>query len=268
MPGPVGRAAELKVPSALEDPIQDRLGEVRIMEDSSPRGQRFVCREDHGPAVQMPIVDDLEEHVRRVGPVAEVADLVDDEDVRVRVDGQDVAQLPTPRGAGEVVDERRRRREDGLEAVLDGSVGEGHGQVGLAGAAGAAQDQAVAVGHKLGAEEGAEQRQADGGLEGEVVLVDRLEKRKVGAPHAALDPGLGAVSDLLGHEQGEEVAIAQAVLFTAVGQLGVEPADGRQVQAPQEGIKIDSGHRRRHRAASTAAGRRARCVVTYSAPMA
>jgi len=43
----------------------------------------------------------------------------------------------------------------------------------------------------------------------------------VRAPDAMLDPGLGAVRDLLGHEHGEEVAIAEALGFDAVHQPGI-----------------------------------------------
>jgi len=46
----------------------------------------------------------------------------------------------------------RRGGEAGVKAVLDGTVGDGDGELRLAGTAGAAGDEAVAVRHGLGAE--------------------------------------------------------------------------------------------------------------------
>ena len=46
---------------------------------------RLVGGEDHRALAQVAVVDDVEEHVGGVGAVGEVADLVDDEHVRVSV---------------------------------------------------------------------------------------------------------------------------------------------------------------------------------------
>jgi hypothetical protein len=69
------------VPAALENPVEDGLRKVGVVEHPSPRSERLVRREEHGPAMQVAVVDDLEEYVGRVGAVAEIADLVDHEDV-------------------------------------------------------------------------------------------------------------------------------------------------------------------------------------------
>jgi len=122
------------VPAALEDPIEDGLRKVGVVQHPSPRPERLVRREEQGPAVQVAVVDDLEEHVGRVGAVAEIADLVDDEDVHVGIGRQEMAKLPLAGRAGEVIDEFRRRGEQRVEAVLDGAVGDGHDEMGLAGA--------------------------------------------------------------------------------------------------------------------------------------
>jgi hypothetical protein len=68
----------------------------------------------------------------------------------------------------------------------------------------------------------------------------------VGAAHAPLKAGLGAMRDLLGHEQGQEVAVAQTVLLGALGEVGIESADSGQMQPAQERIDVDRGRRRRH----------------------
>jgi hypothetical protein len=43
-------------------------------------------------------------------------------------------ERPLSEGGGQVVDELSRGDEERIEAVLDGAVGDGHGQVGLAAA--------------------------------------------------------------------------------------------------------------------------------------
>ena len=63
------------------------------------------------------------------------------------------AEFAFPRREREVVDERRRGGEAGVKAVLDGTVGVGDGEMRLAGAAGAAGDEAVAVRQELGPED-------------------------------------------------------------------------------------------------------------------
>jgi hypothetical protein len=83
----VGRPAQFDVASVLEDPVEDRFGEVSVVEDAAPGGERLVRREDHRAPMQVAVVHDLEEHVRGVRAVAEVANLVDDEDVGVRARG-------------------------------------------------------------------------------------------------------------------------------------------------------------------------------------
>ena len=70
--------------------------------------------------------------------------------------------------------------EEGVEAVLDGAVGDGDRQVGLAAAGLAAEDQAAALGDEVGREGGAEQLQAQRRLVGEVEVVDGLEEREAG----------------------------------------------------------------------------------------
>src|SRR5713226_8817460 len=129
----------------------------------------------------------------------------------MRVARQRLAELAVAGGRGEVLDQRRRRGEERVEAVLDGAVGDRDRQVRLAGTTRPADDEGVALRNELRAEGTAEQRETDGRLEGEVVLVDRLEKRKVGPVHAPLDARLCPMRDLLGHQQGEELAIRHAL---------------------------------------------------------
>ena len=60
----------------------------------------------------MPLVDDVEEHVGGVGAVGEIADLVDDQDGRMRVGRERMGELAGAKRGREIVDERRGGREE------------------------------------------------------------------------------------------------------------------------------------------------------------
>ncbi len=125
------RTVQREESAALEDAIDDGKCEIVIMEHAAPSGERFVGGEDHRSAAFMAIVDDVEEHVRGIGAVRQIPHLVDDQDGRMRVGLQRLRQLTVAKGRGEVVNERGRRREEGIEAVLDRAVGHRDGQVRL-----------------------------------------------------------------------------------------------------------------------------------------
>jgi hypothetical protein len=209
------------------------------VEDGPPGSKGLVGGDHDGAAFEVAAVDDLEEHVSRVHGVGQVAEFVHDEDVGVGVEVQRLGEGAAGGGLGELGDEVVGVGEECLGAVLDGSVGDGDGEVGLAQARGAAEHQAASLLQELGAEEGAEKGEAHRGLEGEVEVLDGGEEGEVGLADGAFDAGLGAVGDLLGHEGGEEVAVAEAFLLGAGRELGVETADGGQVQAAQQGVEVE-----------------------------
>lgn len=43
--------------------------------------------------------------------------------------------------------------------------------------------------------------------------------------------------------EGQEVAVAEAVVLGALDEVRVEPPDGGQVQAAQQGVEVDDGGR-------------------------
>lgn len=73
----------------------------------------------------MPLDHDVEEHVGRVGAVAEIANSIDDEDAGMRVRRQGIRELGGAKGRGEVVNQGRGGREEGVEAVLNRSIRRG-----------------------------------------------------------------------------------------------------------------------------------------------
>ena len=104
----------------------------------------------------MPIVHYMEEHVGGVRPVGQISDLIDGEDVRVRVGCQRFLEISTLAGVREVLDEFRRGGEESLEAVLDGAIPDGHRQMSLPSAGLTVQNQRPPLGDEIQPEVGAD----------------------------------------------------------------------------------------------------------------
>jgi hypothetical protein len=222
----------------LEDPVDDGLGEVFVVKDSSPCAEGFVGGEDHGASAAMTLVDHVEEHVRRVGTVGQIAHLVDDEDRRMGVGREGLGEAPLTEGGRELVDELGGRGEESIEAVLDGPVGDGDGEVCLAASRLAQEDEAASFGDEVGGESGAEERQPHGGLEGEVEVVDGLEEGEAGPSRESTETCLLALGDLLRDEQGEEVPEGPLLLLRPLDEAGPDPAGVGEVEPLEQMIEL------------------------------
>ena len=97
-------------------------------------------------------VDDVEEHVRGVVAVREVADLIDDEHVQVSVLGDGFAETAMPASHRELLDERRGGDEERVEAVLGRPVGDRYRQVRLPPARLAGEDERASLRDEVGGE--------------------------------------------------------------------------------------------------------------------
>ena len=203
----------------------------------------------------MAVVDDVEEHVRGVGAVGEVADLVDHEEARVGVGGQGLGQAPLAEGGGQIVDELGGSREVRVETVLDGSVGDRHRKVGFAAAGFAVEDQAVSLRDEARREGRAEQGKADSGLVGEVEVVDGFEEGEAGPPGEAPEACLLAMSDLLGDQERQEVSIGPLFLLRALHELAPDPARVGEMEPLEQDVELIVGRRHRRPLSET---RRAR----------
>jgi len=240
-----GRAVEIEEAAAFEDAVDDGGGEVIVVEDGAPEGGVLVGGEEHGASGEMAVVDDVEEHVSSVGAVGEVADFIDDEDSGVGVAGEGLCEAARAEGGGEVIDELGGGDEEGIEAILDGAVGDGDGEVGFASTGLADEEKGAAVGDEVGGEHGADEGEAERGLEGEVEVVDGLEEGEAGAASESLDTGLLAMSDLLGDEGGKEVAVRPGLGLGLIDEGGVDTASIGEVEAFEEGVEVEGcgGHR-------------------------
>ncbi len=273
--GAVGATAHREVGASLQEPIENRFSQISIMQHLAQRRQRLVRREEHRAVREVALVDDAVEHIRRVGRVREVAELIDHKHVRMEVGLERPVEPSLRRGAGELADEDVGPHEARLVAMLDGAIGEGDREMRLPGAARPAEDRAAPLGDKLGPEIAPEHLEAQRGLEGEAEVVDGAEKRKLRLAHRAGEAGLGAVGDFLG-DQGLQVGpVGHPLSLSSRGELGVEAPHRRQVEAAQEAVQVVGGRRGvSHRAA--AGGRAAHDATsasfaasrtTYSAPI-
>src|SRR5262245_22749750 len=113
------------------------------MEDSAPGVESLVGGEDHRALAAMAIVDDVEEHIRSVSAIGQITHLVDHDQRRMGVGDESLGQAPGPESRGQLVYELSRGNEEGVKSVLNGPVGDGHGQVRLAPARLAMKDQAA-----------------------------------------------------------------------------------------------------------------------------
>ncbi len=77
--GAHGRTVEQQETAAFEDAVDDCGGQVVVVQNGTPCVGMLVRGEDHRALRLMTMANDVVEHVRRVGSVAEIADLVDDE---------------------------------------------------------------------------------------------------------------------------------------------------------------------------------------------
>lgn len=254
-----GGAIEDEEAAALEGAVDDGLGQVVVVEDGAPGGERRLVggEEDRAPA-QVAVVDDVEQHVGGVGPIGEVADLVDDEDVRMDVLGERLPQAAIAAGGGEIVDELGGGGEERRGAVLDGAVGDRDREMRLPAAGLAHEDQIAPLGDELGAEVGAEELQAHGRLERKVEVIDGLEEREVRVVDGASETGLLTVSDLLGDEHGKEVAAGPLLGLGSLAELAPDAPGVGEVKALEQRLEIDGagieGEISRHQ--GTSAGKR------------
>ena len=105
MPGAHGRSVEREQPSALEDAIDNGVGQVVVMQHVSPSRERFVRGEEHGLLPAMPVVDDVKEHVGGIRAVGQISHFVDHQHVRLRVRGEGVREPTGAKRGGEIVDD-------------------------------------------------------------------------------------------------------------------------------------------------------------------
>jgi hypothetical protein len=101
----------------MQDAVDDGVGEVVVVKDLAPVLRVLVGREDHCSTFDVAFVDNVKEDVGSVVAVREVADFIDNEQMRFQVAHKRVTQFAIAAGRREVVDEIRSGREERIEAI-------------------------------------------------------------------------------------------------------------------------------------------------------
>src|ERR1700683_891478 len=141
--------------------------------------------------------------------------------------------MPSLAGVREIFDEFCSGGEQRLEAVLNGTVSDGHGQMSLSKAGLTMQDQRTPLGDEVRPEVRTQERLPKSRLQSEVELIDGLEEREVRMARAALETRLLPAGHFFGEQQSEEVPIGPAFLLGSRRDLFIDPAHVCQVEAPE-----------------------------------
>src|SRR6266699_901817 len=151
-----GWAIELDYAASLENPVDDRVSEILVVQHVAPRGERFVGGEDHRALLPMAIVDDMEEHVCSIGPVGEVPHFVDHNDRGMDISGERVGELPTTKCGRKVVDEFSGGDKQRVKSILNGAIGDRNRQVRFPSARFPAKYQTPSLSDEIRRERGAQ----------------------------------------------------------------------------------------------------------------
>src|SRR5204862_4644224 len=122
-----------------------------------------------------------------------------------------VSELPPTKCRGEVVDEFGGGDKQRVKAVLNGAISDRHRQMRFPSARFPAEDQTPSLGDEIRRQRGAQEGEADGGLMGEVEIINRLQKGKAGAADHAAHARLLPVRDFFGDQERKEIAITPLV---------------------------------------------------------
>jgi hypothetical protein len=236
--GPHRGTVEAQQAAAFEDAIDDGIGEIVIVKHGPPTLWMLVRGEDHRTSSDVAIVDDVVEDVGGVVAVGEVANLVDDEDVRAHVEGEGIAQFTFAGRGRETVDELSGGGEEHFEAVLKRSVGNGDGKVSLSTSRLALEDHRTAFGDKVGREQGSDRGEPQCRLVREVELLDGAQEGERRSAHGATEPRLFAMRDFFGKNRVEEVLIGPVFLLGALDEFAPDAASVGQMQALEERFEI------------------------------
>ena len=114
----------------MKGAVNDSAGEFFIVEDSAPVMEGFIGGKEDGLSIEIALVHHLKEHIRRPWPIAEIAHLINNQHMGLKVRFEGNAPV---RSDAQVIDQRRSGGESSGKAILDGFIGNGNAQMGFAG---------------------------------------------------------------------------------------------------------------------------------------
>ncbi len=192
----------------VQHAVEDRGGDDAVTEDLAPGAEALVGGQDQRALLVAP-ADELEEQVGAGLVDWQVTDLVDDQQARHGVGFEFVLELVLGQGLGQRGDHVGGGGEQHAVTVFDGLESQANGQVGLADARRAEDDDVLAMLDEMATGEILQllfvQRRLVAEVEG-VEALDEREARQVGA-HGDVLGGLGG--DLLGQQLIEKIGIRE-----------------------------------------------------------
>src|SRR6185503_2140856 len=182
------------------------------------------------------------EHVCSVVAVRQIADLVDDKNVRPHVHRESLAELAVSSSGREVVDELCGGCEKRVESVLHRAVRDGDGEVRLTSSGLALENDAASFGNEVGSEQRPDRGQTKRGLIAEVKLLDGAKEREQRGAYRSREAGATSMRDFLGEERQEQLIVGPVLLFGALDELAPDAAGVREVEAFEERFELGAAH--------------------------
>ena len=131
--------------------------------------------------------------------------------------------------------------QKGLEAILDGAIADGDGQMSFAAAGLAVENQRAALGDEIRSQVGTEQRLTQGRLQTKVELINGLEEGKVSLAGTALQAGLLAMGHFFGQQKSKKITIAPVFFLGSIRHVLVDTTCVRQVQPSEQRLQLPFG---------------------------
>src|SRR5271163_3817303 len=170
-PGTGRLAGDAHEQTLVYEPVGDRGRGGGVVEQVSPIFEGEVGG-DNGGGAQIALVDDLVEQVGAAGIEAEIAQLVDEQEVVGGPGREPFAQGVACLGADEVVDEVCGEYESHAIALDAREVSQGVGEVGFADPAGPDEHDVAALAYEVEGGSALDDVAVDGGGSGEVIGVE------------------------------------------------------------------------------------------------
>ncbi len=206
----------------MEQAVEDGGGDDRVAEHLTPLGEALVRGQDHA-ATFVAGRDQGEEGGGRRAIVRPDAELVDDQHLGGKVDAETAIEAVLSLGSAEVFHQIVGAGEVDAVAVLDRLEAERDGEVSLADAGWAEQQDVGGIGHERHGRKLTDLALVDRGLEGEVELGQGPLEGQMGESGAGGEVAGAAGGSLSPEEVGEQVGVRGLLLgggFQAAVQDG------------------------------------------------
>lgn len=205
-----------------------------VLEEGLPLAERLVAGDDEG-APLVALGNEFEEDVSLVLVLLGVTEVVEGKAVVAVELGQGVRQAEVPSGCLEVLEDISDALEAAAVPVGDEGSEDARGEVGLAGAARAEDEDVVTLSDPFAAPgEFQDAGLGDGRQKFELEVVQAFTWREIGFLEPACDPAGVALGEFLLAQSGQEASRRPAALERLFGDALPERSYGWEPEAAQE----------------------------------